>query len=286
MSRSQSLPAWEVYHATAKDFLAALPSNSVQLIFTSPPYNVGKEYEDERIPMVAYRDSYEVIIRECTRVLRIGGSLCWQVGNSVHNGVVYPLDMWFAPVFERVSSLYLRNRIVWAFEHGLHAQRRFSGRHETILWYTIGHTDTYPFHLDPVRVPQKYPNKKAYKGPRKGQVSSHPAGKNPGDWWLIPNVKHNHVEKTAHPCQFPIALVERFVLATTVEGDLVVDPYCGSGTTLAAALLHRRLALGSDIVKKYTTIARKRCALAVAGQLPVRADAPVAGAAYASGDTA
>ena len=66
--------------------------------------------------------------------------------------------------------------------------------------------------VDPIRVPQKYPNKKAFKGPNVGKLTGHPLGKNPGDVWTIPNVKSNHVEKTDHPCQFPVELVERLVL--------------------------------------------------------------------------
>jgi len=87
-------------------------------------------------------------------------------------------------------------------------------------------------------VPQKYPGKKYFKGEKQGQYSCNPLGKNPGDIWTIPNVKHNHVEKTIHPCQFPIELVERLVLALTKPGDLVVDPYIGVGS---AACVKRAL---------------------------------------------
>ena len=107
----------------------------------------------------------------------------------------------------------MRNRIVWHFEHGLHCSRRLSGRYETIMWFTKG--DDYVFELDPIRVPQKYPGKKYFKGPKAGQYSCNPLGKNPGDVWTIPNVKSNHVEKTGHPCQFPVELIERLVLALT-----------------------------------------------------------------------
>jgi DNA modification methylase len=81
------------------------------------------------------------------------------------------------------------------------------------------------FHLDRVRVPQKYPNKRHFKGPKKGELSGNPLGKNPGDVWIFPNVKANHVEKTTHPAQYPVELVERFVLALTEEGDWVLDPF-------------------------------------------------------------
>ncbi len=88
--------------------------------------------------------------------------------------------------------------------------------------------------------------------------------------WIFPNVKANHVEKTIHPCQFPIELVERFVLATTVPGDLVVDPYMGVGTTACAAVLNGRRAAGAEIVPQYVAIARERLAMAAAGRLGTR----------------
>ena len=116
----------------------------------------------------------------------------------------------------------MRNRIIWHFGHGLHASKRFSGRYETIIWFTK--SDNYYFNIDPTRIPQKYPNKKHFKGKKRGELSCNPLGKNPSDVWDIPNVKSNHIEKTDHPCQFPVALVERFILSTTKERDIVFDP--------------------------------------------------------------
>ena len=113
---------------------------------------------------------------------------------------------------------------------GLHCKKRLSGRYETILWFTK--SDDYTFNLDPIRVPQKYPNKKYFKGKNKGKLSCNPLGKNPSDVWEIPNVKHNHVEKTEHPCQFPVELVDRLVLSLTNEGDVVFDPFLDLGLQL------------------------------------------------------
>src|SRR5262245_20895735 len=246
-----------------------MPDGCAQLVVTSPPYNLGKVYERDRLlSLDAYLAGQTRVIAHCVRLLRPGGSLCWQVGNQVSDGVVVPLDCLLYPIFQRHQELRLRNRIVWHFEHGLHCARRFSGRHETILWFTKG--DAYRFDLDPLRVPQKYPGKRAWKGPRAGEYSGHPAGKNPGDVWVFPNVKANHIEKTVHPCQFPVELVERFVLATTVPGDLVVDPYMGVGTTAVAAVLHQRRAAGADLVGEYLEIARERVVRAAAGTLRTR----------------
>jgi adenine-specific DNA-methyltransferase len=189
------------------------------------------------------------------------------VGNHVDQGEVFPLDAVLYPVFKSFG-LKLRNRIVWHFGHGLHCSRRLSGRHETILWFTRG--DDYRFNLDAIRVPSKYPGKKHFKGPRAGELSGNPLGKNPTDVWDIPNVKSNHVEKTIHPCQFPVELVERLVLALTDRGDAVLDPYMGVGSAVIAAEKHGRIGIGCDIVPEYVEIARRRLGELRAGLLRTR----------------
>ncbi len=260
------------------DFMHTLPPQSVQLIITSPPYNIGKEYET-RHSVEHYLAEQAVVIEQLVAALAPQGSLCWQVGNYVQQGEVFPLDIFFYSIFKN-HGLKLRNRIIWHFGHGLHASRRFSGRYETLLWFTKG--DHYTFNLDPVRVPAKYPGKRHFKGPNKGLPSGNPLGKNPSDiweivaheWeaelWDIPNVKSNHPEKTIHPCQFPIELAERCVLAFTELGDAVLDPYCGVGSALIAAVRHGRRALGVDKEPRYTAIAKQRLAALARGELRIR----------------
>jgi adenine-specific DNA-methyltransferase len=242
-----------------------------ELIVTSPPYNLGKEYE-EQTSLEAYIERQRRTLEASLEILSPTGSICWQVGNYIEGSSrskeTFPLDMVLYPVFKEFN-LKLRNRIVWHFGHGYHERIRFSGRHETILWFTWD-TEDYTFNLDPVRVPQKYPGKRQYKGPNKGKLSGNPKGKNPSDVWEMPNCKANHPEKTEHPCQYPIALIERLVLALTNEGDLVVDPYIGSGTTAVAALRRGRRAAGSDIEEKYLEIAHERLRQARAGTLRIR----------------
>ena len=247
-------------------FMRPLPDGMMKLIVTSPPYNIGKRYE-QRSPLDAYIKAQAQVISECVRLLSDQGSLCWQVGNHVDNGEIFPLDIWLYPIF-REHGLKLRNRIVWHFEHGLHCSKRFSGRYETILWFTKG--DDYTFNLDPVRVPSKYPGKKYFKGPKMGQLSGNPLGKNPGDIWLIPNVKHNHVEKTDHPCQFPVELVERLVLSMTDDGDNIFDPYMGVGSSIVAAIKNGRSGYGCDVDRAYVDIAWERVHLERAGLLKTR----------------
>ncbi len=255
-----------LYHGDCLDLLRSMPDGVVQLVVTSPPYNIGKEYE-KRLDIETYISQQEMVIRECIRILDPRGSICWQVGNYVHRGAIVPLDVLLYPIFAS-AGLKMRNRVIWHFEHGLHCRRRFSGRYETIIWFTK--SDDYIFNLDPVRVPQKYPRKKHFKGPKVGQYSCHPLGKNPGDVWIIPNVKHNHVEKTIHPCQFPVELIERLVLSMTLKGGVVFDPFMGVGTTAVAAILHGRKAVGAEIVREYISIAEERVKLASQGLLRVR----------------
>lgn len=251
------------------------PSNSLS---PPPPYNIGKAYE-VRQGLNGYLEEQAAAIEEMVRVLHPHGSLCWQVGNYVEDGEVFPLDIFYYPVFKE-RGLKLRNRLIWHFRHGLHASKRFSGRYETILWFTK--TDAYTFNIDAVRVPAKYPGKRHFKGEKKGQPSGNPLGKNPSDlwefvaqeWdaelWDIPNVKSNHPEKTMHPCQFPIELVERCVLALTDPGDWVLDPYCGVGSALIAALRHTRRAAGCDKEEAYITLAHERIHAFYQGALKIR----------------
>lgn len=255
-----------LYEGDCLTMLREMPKGCVDLIATSPPYNLGKEYE-RKIDLDEYLAQQASVIEQCVRVLKDTGNLCWQVGNYVDRGAIVPLDSLLYPVF-RVAGLSMRSRIVWHFAHGLHCTRRFSGRHEVIAWYTK--SDDYYFDLDPVRVPQKYPGKKHYKGPRAGQYSGNPKGKNPGDVWEIPNVKSNHIEKTEHPCQYPVELIERLVLSMTPESGLVLDPFVGVGTTAIAAIRHGRRAVGAETNADYCRIARERIVLESQGRLRTR----------------
>ncbi len=267
-----------LHEGDTRELLKTLPNEFVSLVVTSPPYNLGKEYERKKSLEVYLREQ-ELVIDEIIRVLRPDGSICWEVGNFVEDGEVFPLDVYFYDVFKE-RGLKLRNRIIWHFGHGLHASRRFSGRYETLLWFTKG--DDYIFNLDAVRVPSKYPGKTHFKGSKRGQPSGNPLGKNPSDVWQlmaqeweegllnIPNVKANHPEKTIHPCQFPVELVERCVLALTKEGDWVLDPYVGVGSTLLGGIRHGRRVIGCEKEARYVKTAKDRIEQFAAGKLKIR----------------
>lgn len=277
-----------LHNGDCMDLFLKLPDESVDLVVTSPPYCIGKEYEDPHNDIESFRTQHIELFDELYRVVKPGGSICWQVGYHVSDKCVIPLDFVVYDIFTSMSEekqypFVLRNRIIWTFGHGLNSTKRFSGRHETILWFTKGEQGR--FNLDDVRVPQKYPGKKSYKGPNKGQLSGNPLGKNPSDvWdvpedstdvWDIPNVKAKHVEKTDHPCQFPVAIPRRLIRALTQPGALVLDPFMGSGTTGVAAILEKRKFSGAEIVKEYYDISVERLKDAADGNARVREDKPV-----------
>lgn len=263
--------SYALWHGDVEVFLQKLqPDAYFDLIVTSPPYNLGKEYE---VPgeFETYLRWQERVIDLLVPRLKDGGSICWQVGNYVENNVISPLDIEFAPIFKK-HKLQLRNRIVWQFGHGLHSSRRFSGRYEVVLWYTktSREKDQYTFNLDSVRIDAKYPGKKSFRGPKAGQPSGNPLGKNPEDVWDIPNVKSNHVEKTNHPCQFPVGLIERLVLALTNPNDLVFDPYAGVASAGVAAAIHGRRFWGCEVVENYLALGLERIQSALDGTLLYR----------------
>lgn len=269
-----------IWHADVAAILRNMPEKELfDLVITSPPYNIGKSYE-KKASLDDYIAWHTNVIAAIVARTQSNGSICWQVGNYVSNGSIEPLDYLFHPIFQSLG-LKLRNRIVWQYGHGQHEKRRFSGRYEVILWYTK--SDTYQFNLDAVRIPPKYPGKRSYRGPRAGQLSSNPLGKNPEDiWevansnhdlWNIPNVKASHVEKMEHPCQFPVGLVERLVLALTKKGNLVFDPFTGTGSAGVAALVHGRHFWGCEIDRSYATLAHERVSRAAKGEERFRSHA-------------
>ena len=270
----------KVYHGDCKELLDKIEPESIDLVVSSPPYCIGKEYEKIEDDLESFRENHEIILPRIIEKIKPNGSLCWQIGYHVKNSSIFPLDYIVYDIIEKnnrnsdkTNKMVLRNRIIWTFGHGFNSEYRLSGRHEMILWFTKG--DGYTFNLDDIRIPQKYPGKTYHKGVNKGRISGNPLGKNPSDVWDIPNVKANHVEKTDHPCQFPIAIPQRLIRALTDEGDIVLDPYVGSGTTAASCVLENRRFIGAEIKDSYIDICKKRITDAINGDLRYREDKPV-----------
>lgn len=274
----------QLLHGDVIEQLAEVSPGSCSLIVSSPPYNIRKSYErNDRRTYDEYICWQREVVGEIVKKVTTDGSICWQVGTYVSEGEIFPLDIPFVEMFRNLG-FKLRNRIIWRYNFGLNADRRFSGRYETLLWFTK--SDDYFFNLDPVRIPQLYPGKRhsAGKGEKAGLPSGNPLGKNPSDYWEflaesdfkenpvwdIPNVKSRHPERTDHPCQFPVELVERCVLALTRQGDTILDPFLGTGASAIAALKHHRSAIGIDRELSYLEIARTRLDELAKGVLPLR----------------
>lgn len=271
--------------ADVSEALDLIDDETIQLVLTSPPYNLRKIYErDKAMSLKEYIAWLTPIVEKICKKVAAGGSVCWQVGNFVDDGEVFPLDYYFYSMFLS-QQFKLRNRIIWKFNFGLHANKRLSGRYETLLWFTK--SNDYVFNLDPIRIPQLYPGKRhsAKKGDGKaGKPSGNPLGKNPSDFWTfsaddcfsenpiweIPNVKANHPEQTIHPCQFPHELAERCVLAFSNAGDVVLDPFIGAGTSAIAAIKAGRKAIGVDRSADYVDLTLDRVKALRAGELELR----------------
>lgn len=257
---------YEIKNWDSFKMIKKIKDNSLDLIITSPPYNVGKIYEKKK-KLENYLEPYKEFAKDLYNKLSDTWSICWQVWNYIDDWEVFPLDIYYYNIFKE-AWFKLRNRIIWHFWHWLHARNRFSWRYETILWFTK--TDDYIFNLDDVRVPSKYPWKLHYKWPKKWLPSWNPLWKNPSDFWEaiendwnnlirdIPNVKSNHPEKTIHPCQFPVELVQRCILALSKEWWLVFDPFLGVWSTIIWALLKNRKWLWFEFDKEYINICEKR----------------------------
>lgn len=233
--------------ADALDFLKALPTGSVDLVVSSPPYNIGRGYADDndRLPFMEYIATQMLVISQVARVLKPGGTVVYQIGTTKDDdGERYFLDELLAPHFRQAKLTY-QDRIAWLAQSGLTPKYHLANRYETALVFSKGKQATW--NPNAIRVVQKNPGKRAFKGPRRGELSGHPLGGYPTDTWFISRVMANHPERTGHPAQFPIEFPRRAILAYTMPGDLVADMYAGSGSTQIACVRTGRNFVGSDI---------------------------------------
>ncbi|WP_262267239.1 MULTISPECIES: DNA-methyltransferase [Microvirga] len=247
--------------ADVLDYLDSLPDGAARLILSSIPYNVGKRYGDgasaDQMAFVYFMGWTMQVISECARILKDGGTLFLQVGSTRdETGGLAPLDaLLFEPL--KKTGLTFQSRVIWTQPHGLTPRGRLAERHETALVFSKGPSPV--FNPTPARKPQKGPGKRAFKGKHKGKLSSHPLGAWPSNVWDdIGNVGHNHPERTGHPAQFPLELARRAVLVYSMPGDLIIDPFSGSGTTHVACRETGRSFSGCDLF--YEDLRAKRLA--------------------------
>lgn len=238
----------------ALSIMKKIPDKSINLIITSPSYEVGKEYEN-KMSFEEYLKFHEEIIKESKRILKDNGAIYWNVAQTPKNGEILPLGAVFYNIFKK-HNYYLKNWIIWRFDGGLNCKKRLSGRYENVLWFVKDY-DNFIFNLDDIRITPKWKNDKR----------NNPLGKNPTDFWEfaeensvwdINRVVNVSKEKTTHPCQFPEKLIERIIKASSNKGDVVLDMFNGSGTTCKVAKELGRAFIGIDKELKYCKVAMKR----------------------------
>jgi len=247
-------PGVHLFHGDCVDLLRQLAPEVVDLTVTSPPYNIGKEYENPR-PLPEYLDWCEGWIRQIHAATQANGAFWLNLGyvsvSDKAKALPLPYLLW-----ER-TPFYLVQEVVWNYAAGVACKMNFSPRNEKFLWY-VKNADGYTFNLDAVRDPDvKYPNQK-----KNGKLKCNPLGKNPTDVWQIPKVTSGEnrasPERTPHPAQFPTALIDRIVRSASNEGDLVLDPFMGSGSTAVTAIRAGRTVIGFEANRRYIDIAIER----------------------------
>lgn len=248
-----------VLYLKSSENMSEVETKSVDLIVTSPPYNIainygnktskgktikskGKKYKDN-LSEIEYRKLLENVFNECKRVIKDTGSIWINIKNRYIDEQIVP-PFWIQDYFK---DMYLKNLIVWNFDWGGSTNKRFAPRYEFVFWFTKN-KNSYTFNLDDVKVPALNYRPDRYKSQLK----------NPSDVWRIPMVSGNFIERTGHPAQYPEKLIERIILAGTNEGDLVLDPFMGSGTTAVVAKNFNRYYIGYEIEKDYMAMAEKR----------------------------
>ncbi len=245
-----------IYHGDCIESMAAMDPTSFDLTVTSPPYNIGKEYERRR-PIDEYLEWSQRWIEQVYRLTNPTGAFWLNLGYLTVPGrgkaMPLPYLLWDRIPFQLIQE------IVWNYGAGVAARHSFSPRNEKLLWY-VKDSATYTFNLDDVRdTDVKYPHQK-----KNGKLRCNPLGKNPSDVWQIPKVtsgtNRSSPERMPHPAQFPVALIERIVRACSNVGDLILDPFLGSGTTAEVAVHLGRRVVGFDIDASYVAAAADRLA--------------------------
>lgn len=219
--------------------LKSLDSCSVDLIIADPPYNVGKDYGNtsDKLDFNDYIAFTKEWLVECHRVLKDSGTIYVFVG--------FRFISYIYQILEKELNMNFINWISWHYTQGIGKTKGFSPRHDDILMFSK--TSTYKFNLDDIRIPQKYYRK-----------VNNMRGANPGDVWEVSHIHYCQKGRQQHPTQKPEALIERMVLASSNEGDMVVDPFCGSGTTMRVCQQLKRNGIGIEINEEYVKLAKER----------------------------
>ncbi|MFR0717505.1 DNA-methyltransferase [Enterobacterales bacterium BD_CKDN230030183-1A_HGKHYDSX7] len=245
---------YAIYKGDCRDLLARIPEGSIDLTFTSPPYNIGKEYETVQ-PMEEFIDWCADWIERIHCATAANGALLLNVGyvalSNRAKSIPIPYLLW-----DRVP-FFLQQEIVWNYGAGVAAKKFLSPRNEKLLWY-VKDAESYCFNLDDIRDPDvAYPNQK-----KNGKLRCNTIGKNPSDVWQIAKVTSGagraSKERTPHPAQFPLDLCERAIKGFSPVDGIVLDPFLGSGSTIDASLRWGRYSIGFEVRDDYCAIAAER----------------------------
>lgn len=238
-----------LYNHDCVEVLSAMRESGceVDLTVTSPPYNIGKDYED-RMSVDEYVDWCRGWMRDVEASTREGGAFWLNVGYQPVQGRGRAVPI--AYLLWDQGTFFLQQEVVWHYGAGVSAKKFFSPRNEKWLFFTQD-PDRYTFNLDDVRDPNvKYPNQK-----KNGKYRCNPLGKNPTDVWSIPKVtsgaKRSSRERADHPAQFPLAVVDRIVKVSSAYEDVVLDPFSGSGSAGIAAVGNGRVFVGAEVSEEY-----------------------------------
>lgn len=243
-----------IIQADCLETLPKIHAPIFDLTVTSPPYNIGKAYEEKR-PLNQYLAWCAEWISHIHRLTQENGTFWLNLGYlsipKRAKAIPIPYLLW-----EQIP-FYLIQEVIWHYGAGVAGKRFYSPRNEKFLWY-VKNEKEYTFNLDAVRDPNvKYPNQK-----KNGKIKVNPLGKNPTDVWQFPKVtsgkNRSSKERTPHPAQFPEAVIERIILASSNEGDILLDPFLGSGTTAVVAARLGRRVIGIERNEAYCEIAVQR----------------------------
>lgn len=251
----------DVIEGDCIEVMGRLPAGSVDLVFADPPFNIGYQYDvyDDRRATADYLEWTAKWIAAAARLLKPTGSFFLAIGDEFVAEHKVRLD---------ACGLAMRNWIVWHYTFGVNCARKFNRSHAHILYY-VRDPKACTFNADPVRVPSA--RMTTYADRRANPVGKLPDDtwvlrpqasadhfKEDSDTWYVPRVCGTFRERLGHPCQMPEAVLERIIRAATNEGDVVFDPFAGSGTTLAVAKKLNRKYLGVELSEQYADGVRKR----------------------------
>lgn len=231
-----------------------LPAEFFDLTVTSPPYNIGKEYE-VTLSTGEYLDWCESWIKEIHRITKPNGAFWLNLGYVALEGRAKAIPLPYL-LWDRIP-FYLIQELVWNYGAGVAAKKTLSPRNEKFLWY-VKNSDSYTFNLDEIRDPDvKYPNQK-----KNGKLRCNTIGKNPSDVWQVAKVtsgaNRSSTERAPHPAQFPVDLVTRLVKGFSNGTDILLDPFMGSGTTAECAIREGRFVIGFELRGEYCDYIKDR----------------------------